>query len=173
MMDPLRYPVGRFMIPDQPRAELIPLWIGTLTALPDQLEAELQRFDECMLDTPYRPGGWTGRQVFHHIADSHINAYIRFKLALTEELPVIKPYMEERWANLPDTALFPVTDSIQLTRYLHARWVVLLREMSESDYERKFVHPQNQKVYSLFEVLGMYDWHSRHHLAHLKLIQPA
>lgn len=170
-MDTLRYPVGKFTIPQLPRADLIKSWIGTLESLPDLLQAELDRFDPVMLDSSYRPGGWTGRQVFHHITDSHINSYVRFKLALTEENPVIKPYDEVRWAMLPDSALFPVQGSVDLLRLLHARWVVLLRSMTDQQFDRTFYHPDSKKTITLFEALGMYDWHSRHHLAHLRLIK--
>ena len=119
------------------------------------------------IDTPYRPGGWTVRQVVHHVPDSHLNAYLRFKLALTEENPTICPYDEQRWAQLPDTMGTPVGVSLMLLEAVHRRWVVLLTAMQESDWSRTFFHPEHQKAFRLDYVLAMYAFHGRHHVAHI------
>ena len=164
-MDELRYPVGRFTrspsySPSQ-RAE----HIVTLRDLPDHLDAAVRGLDDPQLDTPYRDGGWTMRQVVHHIADSHMNSHVRFKLALTEHEPVIKPYDETAWATLPDNRM-PVNVSLALTRALHQRWVALLEAMTESDFEKKIAHPE-RGLEDLATSLALYAWHSRHHTAHI------
>jgi hypothetical protein len=123
--------------------------------------------DQEQLDTPYRPGGWTVRQVVHHIGDSHINSIVRFKLALTEETPTIRPYDEALWAELPDSRTAPVDPSLALIDTLHARWVLLLRSMSEQDFERRFHHPEHDRTFTLARTLAMYAWHGQHHIAHI------
>lgn len=165
-MDP-RYPVGRFDPEDAtPLADLI----DRIAALPGQLaEAARDLERRGKLDAPYREGGWTARQVVHHLADSHLNSYTRFRLALTEERPVIKPYDEKRWAELPDAKRGPVEPSLRLIEGLHARWVALLRSMSPDDFQRVFVHPERGEM-SLDCTARLYAWHCRHHLAHLSLI---
>jgi uncharacterized damage-inducible protein DinB len=164
-MDELRYPVGRFTrapscAPSE-RAE----YIATLRDLPDRLDAAVRGLDDPQLDTPYRDGGWTLRQVVHHIADSHMNSYVRFKLALTEHEPVIKPYDETAWATLPDNRM-PVDVSLALTRALHQRWVALLEAMTEKDFEKNIAHPE-RGLEDLATSLALYAWHSRHHTAHI------
>jgi uncharacterized damage-inducible protein DinB len=164
-MDELRYPVGRFTraplyAPSQ-RAE----YIATLRDLPDRLDAAVRGLEDPQLDTPYRDGGWTVRQVVHHIADSHMNSYVRFKLALTEHEPVIKPYDETAWATLPDNRM-PVDVSLALTRALHQRWVALLEAMTEKEFEKKIAHPE-RGLEDLATSLALYAWHSRHHTAHI------
>ncbi len=119
------------------------------------------------LDTPYRPGGWTVRQVLHHVPDSHLNAYVRFKLALTEDTPTIKPYYEARWANLADTRKTPVETSLALLDHLHARWVTLLRSLRSKDFAHRFFHPDHGKALTLDWALAMYAWHGPHHVAHI------
>lgn len=166
-MDP-RYPVGKFDPEDvTPMAGVI----ERLASLPGELAAaakDLERRGQ--LDRAYREGGWTGRQVVHHLADSHLNSYARFRLALTEERPVIKPYDEKRWAELPDARSGPVDPSLSLIEGLHARWVALLGAMSPADFDRVFVHPERGEM-SLERTARLYAWHCRHHLAHLALIR--
>jgi hypothetical protein len=169
----LRFPIGDFQPPvptsaaDQ--ASRITLQIQTLRELPLKLSAAVSGLDDSQLDTPYRPGGWTVRQLIHHVADSHANAYIRFKLSLTEPWPVIKPYQEAEWAKLPDSRL-PIEPSLTMLTVLHLRWVTFLESLSESDFERGYIHPgklEDGGRTSLAEALATYDWHSRHHTAHI------
>lgn len=167
MNDDLRYPVGRFVAPATVGASDRAGFIATLEELPTRMRAAVAGLDEGQLDTPYRPDGWTVRQVAHHVPDSHMNAYIRFHLALTEDNPVIRPYDEARWAELPD-ARAPIAMSLQLLEAVHVRWVVLLRAMRAEDFERTYQHPEQPgRSIPLNEVLAMYAWHSRHHLAHI------
>lgn len=162
----LRYPVGRFTYDDS-SAVTREAAIETLAELPQRLATAVRGLNDDKLETPYRPGGWTVRQLVHHIADSHMNAYIRFKLALTEDSPTIKPYDEARWAELRDTNELPAALSLQLLELLHRRWVVVLRSMSDADYERGYIHPEQGRLVPLREALALYAWHSRHHVAHI------
>jgi len=159
----LRYPVGKFQRPESYTPELLHEWISIIEALPTWLDACIENLDAAQLHTPYRPGGWTVNQVVHHIADSHMNAYIRVKLALTEDNPTIKPYKEALWAELPDTQLTPVNVSVTLVHAMHRRLVMLMRYMKPGDWERTYFHPEQQRNVPLWEVAGMYAWHSRHH----------
>jgi hypothetical protein len=134
--------------------------------LPSSLELAIQNLDAAQLETPYRPGGWTVQQLVHHVADSHINAYIRFKLALTEINPAIKPYDQEAWALLPDSNL-PINLSLTLLFSLHARWYKLMKEMNESEWQRTIYHPERKIELTLWDLLKSYAWHSRHHVAHI------
>jgi uncharacterized damage-inducible protein DinB len=165
-MDDLRFPVGRFQRPDSltdpQRAEMI----ETVAAAPARLREAVSGLSEEQLQTPYRPDGWTVRQLVHHVADSHMNAYVRFKLGLTEDRPTIKPYEEARWAELEDTRLTPIETSLTLLELLHERWVNLLRSLNAGDFERTVNHPENGPM-SLNALLAMYAWHSRHHVAHV------
>jgi uncharacterized damage-inducible protein DinB len=164
-MADLQYPIGRFSFPESTTAEQRQRWIREIASAPQELRAAVAGLSPEQLDTPYRPGGWTARQVAHHVPDSHMNAFIRFKLALTEDQPTIKPYDEARWATLADAAL-PVGPSLDLLEALHVRWVRLLEAMSEQDYQRTFVHPESGAV-RLDQYLGLYAWHGRHHVAHV------
>ena len=164
-MTDLQYPVGRFVLPEVTTAGQRQAWIHEIAATPQELRAAAGGFSKEQLDTPYRPGGWTVRQVVHHLPDSHMNAFIRFKLALTEDQPAIKPYDEARWAVLADAAL-PVEPSLDLLDALHLRWVGLLESMSERDYQRTFAHPESG-VWRLDQYLAQYAWHGRHHVAHI------
>ena len=159
------YPIGHFQCDGQITASIIDKWIKDIEELPVLLQNAVKDLNDDQLDTPYRLGGWTVRQVVHHVADSHLNAYGRFKLALTEEKPIIKPYDQERWAELPDSAL-PVTISLSLLDALHKRWVTLLRTLTPSDFEKTFIHPESGEV-SVGKNIGIYAWHGRHHLAHI------
>lgn len=160
-----RYPIGPFVPPEHLTEEVISSWINEIKEWPAQLRQAVAYLTDEQLDTPYREGGWTIRQVVHHTADSHMNAFIRFKLALTETAPVIKPYNEAAWANLPDSGL-PVEESLMLLDALHKRWGVLLSSLSTADLEKTFIHPDSGTV-TVGENIGMYAWHGRHHLAHI------
>ena len=161
----LRYPVGNF-----DRSAIDPArrdeYIKVITDLPANIASAVKGLDDGQLDTPYRPGGWTVRQTVHHVADSHMNSYCRFKLALTEdETPTIRPYYEDRWAELDDSKL-PVDLSLGIIDGVHARWTSLLNSMSRTDFERKFNHPETGE-WTLDGALALYAWHSRHHTAHI------
>jgi uncharacterized damage-inducible protein DinB len=166
-MEDLRYPIGKF---DRTRGPNTPeerkKHIESLADLPERLKQAVTGLTGKQLDAPYREGGWTVRQVVHHVADSHMNAYVRYKLALTEENPTIKPYKEAAWAELADSRVTPIDVSLALVDSLHARWVVLLRSLKTEDWERKLMHPE-AGVMSLDLMLGMYAWHGAHHLAHI------
>lgn len=167
-MTDLSYPIGPFSLEDvtvapEERAGLI----AAIAELPAQFRSAVHRLNDAQFDTPYRPGGWTVRQVVHHVPDSHLNAYVRFKLALTEENPTIKPYEESRWAELPDTAGTQIGVSLVLLEALHRRWVVLLKSMSEDQWRRTYFHPDHQASLRLDAILAMYAWHGKHHTAHI------
>jgi hypothetical protein len=166
----LRFPVGKFAWSDPVDAALRPQWIAELAGAGARFREAVNGLDEGQLDTPYRPGGWTVRQVVHHVPDSHMNCYVRFRMALTEELPTIKPYDEAKWAELYDARTAPVEVSLQLLENLHARWVGLIGSLSESDFSRQYRHPENGPV-SLDTVLAGYAWHCRHHGAHITALR--
>lgn len=163
-LDP-RYPIGRYRPEPEVDAERRAEWIAQIAGTPAKLLAALDGLDDAQLDTPYRDGGWTVRQVAHHVPDSHLNAYVRFKLALTEDEPTIKPYDEAGWANLPDSSL-PVDPSLRLLDALHERWTVLLHALPDEAWARTFRHPELGRL-RLDHVLGLYAWHGRHHVAHV------
>jgi uncharacterized damage-inducible protein DinB len=165
-LEKLKYPVGKFESPQTIDNQLLKQWIDTIAQFPNRVKAAVENLSEAQLDTPYRPGGWTIRQVVHHVADSHANAFIRFKLALTEDNPTIKPYAEDKWAELADAKL-PLEPSLQILSGVHQRWLVVLNAMTEADFACTYFHPESQKNFTLKEALGLYDWHSRHHLAHI------
>jgi len=162
----LRYPIGRFDWKSPVPAADGPRLVDELAAAPALFRQAVAGLDDRQLDTPYRPGGWTVRQVVHHLPDSHMNSYVRFRLALTEDEPTIKPYHEDRWAELPDARTLPPEVSLALLDDLHNRWVGLLRAMSDSDFGRTFRHPQLGLV-RLDTNLALYAWHGRHHTAHI------
>lgn len=165
MSDDLRYPVGKFDSDFEVTNDLRRQFIDTISGLPEKLNEAVKNLSDAQLDTPYRPGGWTIRQVVHHIADSHLNSLCRFKLALTEDFPTIRPYYEDRWAELEDSKL-PVDVSMKIIEGVHSRWAEILNSMSDDDYRRKLNHPESGE-WTLEKFLGMYDWHCRHHLAHI------
>jgi len=169
--DKQKFPVGRFEKPEIVTTWILRQWIEVISDFPAAIRNETGHLTDAQLDTEYRPGGWTIRQVVHHCADSHLNSLIRFKLALTEENPIIRPYFEDRWAELPDSKLMPVNVSIKILEGLHARWVFLLNSFSETDFERTFIHPESKNTVSLAENIGIYAWHCRHHLAHITNIK--
>ncbi|MDQ2794478.1 MAG: putative metal-dependent hydrolase [Bacteroidota bacterium] len=165
----LRYPIGRPQLPQAPlsSAERAAL-IQQVADLPAQLTAATKAVGGVQLEHPYGPGGWNGRQVIHHVADSHMNAYVRFRLALTEDNPTIKPYDESAWAELPDVAASPVTVSLTLLEALHTRLVTLLHHLTDAQWQRTFYHSGNERTSTLEQTLALYAWHGQHHLAHLK-----
>jgi len=163
--DDLQYPVGRFTPPVAVSQDDVNDAIATLAESPGLLRNAVDELPLSRLNTPYRPGGWTVRQVVHHVADSHMNAFVRVRLALTEDWPTIKPYDEAAWAELHD-ALAPVEWSLELIESLHARWVMLLQSLTELQFERGFVHPESGRTTVAMSTL-VYAWHSRHHLAHI------
>jgi len=164
----LKFPIGEFSPLESYTTEQLNSYINDIEILPSQLRNEVEGLSEEQLETTYRPDGWTIRQVVHHIPDSHMNAFIRFKLTLTEDNPTIKPYFEDRWANLSDAKMTPEI-SLNLVEGVHGRWVNILRNMSMVDFERKYTHPEYKKVFTLKEAVHMYSWHGKHHLSHIKL----
>ncbi len=165
-LDELRYPIGRFAPPVSNTREVRAAQIETLRRLPECLRAAVSGLNDSQLDTPYRDGGWTLRQVVHHVADSHANAYIRFKLALTEDWPTVKTYDEAAWADLADSRRLPIDGSLVFVEALHGRWVALLESLTGEDFEKGYTHPELGRQ-SLAHALALYDWHSRHHAAHI------
>jgi uncharacterized damage-inducible protein DinB len=166
MTTDLRFPIGAFQCPAVIIEAVRRDWIEEIASLPARLRQAVEGLSQEQLDTPYRPDGWTVRQVVHHLADSHMNSLIRFKLALTEEQPTIKPYAEEKWAELADSKTYPIEPSLTLLDVLHDRWVGLLTSLDDQDYGRTFLHPESGVV-TLGRNLGIYAWHGNHHLAHI------
>ena len=169
-MDTLKYPIGKFRRPETIGKSQVDDYLKNIASLPQRLREAVDGLTEEQLDTPYRPEGWTVRQVVHHVADSHLNSYARFKLALTEEKPMIKPYFEDRWAELPDSK-GPVGTSLDLLTALHARWISLLQSLGPEELAKVFVHPQYGKEYRLDVMMALYSWHGNHHLAHIESLK--
>ena len=163
----LKYPIGRFKAPATFTEQQLKGWIEDIGHLPSNVEIAIQHLDEHQLQTPYRPDGWTIQEVVHHLPDSHMNSYIRFKLALTENNPVIKPYEEGLWAELPDVKLTPVNVSVTLLHALHVRWVNLMNNMTAKDFDKTVFHPERKKEIALKEMVALYAWHGQHHLMHI------
>lgn len=170
-LEKLKYPIGKF-VPDEKLTEsLKSRYISEIEELPSQILQEYKTLKaNGRMDVAYRPEGWTGRQVIHHLADSHMNALIRFKLTLTEENPVIKPYQEAEWANLKDSLEMDPMVAIELLRSIHTKLIFLVKGMSDAEFSRTYIHPQYQKTYALSTVLALYAWHGKHHLGHLRII---
>ncbi|SFE20409.1 DinB superfamily protein [Paenibacillus algorifonticola] len=166
-MDVLRFPIGLFEHEGDISRQQLDGWFADIESAPARLRAAVSDLSAEQLDTPYRPDGWTVRQVVHHIADSHMNAYMRYKLALTEETPTIRPYYEERWAELSDGRTGPVELSLALLDALHSRWLLLLRSLSREQLERAFIHPESGNTIRLNWNAGNYAWHGNHHIAHI------
>jgi uncharacterized protein Usg len=191
-----RYPIGKFSPPETITAETRNTWIQEIAATPGEFKTALDGLNDDQLDTPYREGGWTLRQVAHHLPDSHLNAFIRFKWALTEDFPTIKAYEEAEWAKLPDVENTPVETSLHLLTALHQRWVVLLENLKEEDWNRAYLHPEflpenfqvgdkaaldvekmkasgplPPYIFLLEKVLGLYAWHGKHHTAHITALR--
>jgi uncharacterized damage-inducible protein DinB len=165
-MEDLRYPVGRFSPPASPTPAEIRRAIETIASCPKAVRAAVAGLSDAQLDTPYRDGGWTVRQVVHHIADSHINAYIRTRLAVTEDHPRIKAYEENGWAKLEDARTAPVELSLRLIEALHERWVLFLRSLPDDAFTRTLDHPDSGTM-AMHRVVFLYEWHGRHHVAHI------
>lgn len=164
-LEKLKYPIGKFQVIGIINDSQIDEWIKQIEVLSSKIIEAVMNLNDEQLNTPYRPGGWTVRQVVHHLSDSHANSYIRFKLALTEDKPVIRPYDEKRWAELPDYQL-DIEESLNFLDSLHKRWVNLLTNLSDMDLEKQFVHPESGTK-TLKETIGYYAWHGNHHLAHI------
>ena len=167
--DALRYPIGKFVAQEIYTPAEIKLNIGRIESLPAKIEEIAKSLSAKQLETPYREGGWTARQVIHHISDSHLNAYIRTKWTLTEEKPLIKAYEEKDWALTPETKFDPAI-SITLLKALHTKWTALLHTLSADALQRAFVHPETKKEVTLERQIATYAWHGEHHLGHLKII---
>ena len=167
-MSSLSYPIGKFKKPLLIKSDHIKAWITEVETLPKRFRNVVKDLTEEQLDTPYRPGGWTVRQVIYHLPDSHMHSYIRSLWALTEDRPEIKAYNEVAWADLPYIDQVEIQTSLDLLHMIHKRWVVLLKSLSKSQLERSFVHPADAKSYTLKEVVGIYAWHGNHHLAHIQ-----
>ena len=166
MTDDLRYPMGKYL-PQPFSHEQKEKWLLDLKFLPEELETAIQNLDAFQLNTAYREGGWTVRQLIHHVADSHMIAYVRFKLGLTEVNPTIRPYEEKEWAKLADVEAVPINVSLTLLHALHQRWVSAVKDISEEQWERTVFHPEHKINMSLWHLLGMYAWHGRHHVKHI------
>ena len=169
-MEDLSYPIGRF-VPQPYSDKELKERLMAIMFLPKELENAIQNLDEYQIETPYRPDGWTVKQLINHIADSHMNAFIRFKLGLTEENPTIKPYNQDAWVNLNDTKIVPINVSITLVHALHARWAALLNGISSTDLERTVFHPEQKKEITLWHMLGLYAWHGKHHVKHITALR--
>ena len=165
----LKYPIGKFAPQDTYSTEELNRFIERISTLPQRIETLVKTFTQKQFDTPYREGGWTARQVLHHIADSHMNAYIRFKWTLTESTPTIKAYNEKLWAETPDVKQDPRV-AMDLLKALHVKWVSLLKGMTSEDFNKGYLHPETKKNNTLDRVTAMYAWHGDHHLGHLKTI---
>ena len=166
-MESLKYPIGRFKKPLQVSAEDRKEWISTIQHFPEKLSVELSSMPEKYISSSYRPGGWTVSQLVHHLADSHINSYVRFKWALTEPVPLIKTYNQEAWGDLPDAKQTDIKHSLDILKGVHARWAHLLRSMSKDDFKKELKHPEFETNLSLEGLLALYDWHCKHHFAHI------
>lgn len=166
-LNELKYPIGKFNKPERITLETIGRWIDEIEHLPHQIRNAVGDLNQQQLEIPYRPGGWTIRQVIHHLPDSHMNSYIRFRWALTEDKPTIKAYYEDRWAELQDAKHGSIDMSLILLEAIHIRWSVLLRSMTLEQFHRCFIHPETRKEVGLDESIGLYAWHGKHHLAHI------
>ncbi len=161
-----RYPIGKFSFDGTLTQEQKAKFLDDIEQTPARLEASVRGLSDKQLDTPYREGGWTVRQVVHHVPDSHLNSYMRFKLALTEDEPMIRPYMEDRWAELPEAKTAPIGLSLELLSSLHKRWMLMLRALQPADWKRTFRHPEIGLM-TLEKNLALYAWHGKHHVAHV------
>ncbi|MCL4137533.1 UNVERIFIED_CONTAM: hypothetical protein GTU68_024533 [Idotea baltica] len=167
-LEELKYPIGKANIPENISKKNLEIWISDIERFPQELEFLVKDLSHAQLDTPYRDGGWTIRQVIHHCYDSHHNSYTRFKWALTEDKPVIKAYYEERWAELQDSKSAPISLSIDALKALHSKWVYFLKSLSEKELQKTFIHPDGKEVITLKENIGIYGWHCQHHYAHIE-----
>ncbi len=167
-MKSLKFPIGEYMPMKNPSSQQVEKWISDIENFPAQVEKVITGKTKS-LNYKYRPEGWTVKQVIHHCTDSHINSLIRFKLALTEDHPTIRPYYEDRWAELPDSLSQDVSQSLLLLKALHNKWVFLLKKLTPEQLQLTFYHPENKKTFTLAETIGIYAWHCNHHLAHIQI----
>ena len=165
----MKYPIGKFKSPEIIDSEHIKAWISEIDSFTSRIKGLTEKLSEEDLKLKYRPEGWTIHQIVHHCADSHMNSFIRFKLSMTEDTPTIKPYYEGKWADMPDYSLAPIKESIKIIEGLHVRWVILLKSLNLKDLKKEFIHPEHGIRFTLGENIGIYAWHSNHHLAHVKL----
>ena len=170
-LENLKYPIGKFIAPDDYSTAYIAAKIKEIATFPERLKIEVNHLTEEQLETPYRQNGWTIRQVIHHCADSHMNCFIRIKWALTEQNPTIKYYHEDLWATLPDNRIMPIEPTLLLLDGLHFRLTYLMKYLSESDLEKSFIHPENNTSYTIKEIIATYAWHGNHHLAHITTLK--
>lgn len=168
MLEKLKYPIGKAKIPEKISKNDIQRWISIIEDHPAKLSRLVNNLSEDQLDTPYRPGGWTIRQVIHHLGDSHTNSYIRFKWTLTEDKPIIKAYHEDRWAELADTKHAPIKPGLDYLKALHTKWIYLLKGLTSEDLKRCYLHSETKKEVSLAKNIGIYAWHCEHHYTHIK-----
>ena len=166
-LEPFRFPVGRFTVPESISKEDRDIWIENIRNLPQKMRNAVQTMTEEQLDTPYRPEGWTVRQLVRHVADSHLNSYVRYKWTLTEDKPTIKTYDQNAWSSLPDALEGPIDLSLDLLETTHKSWVWVLEHMKEDEWKKEFVHPEWNKQFNLEVNLALYSWHCDHHLAHI------
>lgn len=167
-IEKLKFPIGTYAPNKDPNEKLIQKWIGDIESFPSKIESLTIATTAESLNWKYRPNGWTVKQVVHHCSDSHMNSIIRFKLALTEDVPTIRPYYEDRWANLSDSLTDEIDDSLTLLRGLHKKWTRLLKSLSKEQLALEFVHPEHGQKFNLAENIGNYAWHCNHHLAHIR-----
>lgn len=166
MIQDHRFPIGKYEA--QPFSkEQKEIWLTDIEHMPELLEHSILNLDAAQLDIPYREGGWTVKQLVHHVADSHMNAYIRFKLGITEDNPTIKTYDEKLWAELDDVKKLPINISLTLLHALHARWYEAIKNLPDESWQRTFYHPEHKKTFTLWHFLGLYAWHGKHHVAHI------
>lgn len=170
-IEALKYPIGKYQRPDSYDMNKLNEWISVLETLPSWLDTCIENLDHSQLHTPYRPDGWTVQQVLHHLADSHINMYIRMKFALTADNPTIMPYDENKWALLYDVEDVPVNISITLLHALHRRIIAVMRKLTPEEWERTYYHPDNKRSFPLWEMAALYAWHSRHHMEHVRQLR--
>ncbi|MCX6121708.1 MAG: putative metal-dependent hydrolase [Ignavibacteriales bacterium] len=170
-VEELKYPLGKFVKPDTFTPEILNHYIRNIESFPSRLRAEVEHLTDEQLDTHYRPGGWTIRQVVNHCADSHMNSFMRFKLALTEDTPTIKPYFENRWAELADSKSMPIEPALKILEGLHQRWVVILKSLTKEELGKRYIHPEHGKELRLDTTIGIYAWHCNHHLAHITTLK--
>jgi DinB family protein len=167
-LEQLKFPIGHCIMPHEISSHHLQAWKVTIREFPSQLKRKTENLSTTELNWRYRPEGWTVKQVIHHLADSHMNAIIRIKLSLTEDAPAIRPYEEALWAELPDGLNNDIQSSLKIIEGVHERWYQLLESLTEKDWNRMYFHPQHQKLFSVKEGLAIYDWHCKHHLAHIE-----
>ena len=168
MLEKLKYPIRKWEAPNNYSEELIHAWISDIESTPKSIEALVLALDESQLNWKYRPSGWSIRQVVHHMADSHMNAYIRHKLTMTEDCPTILPYNEKLWAEMPDVQHVAIKEGCLLLKLLHQRWSFYLSSLPYDSLSKSYIHPEKKRKINMYESIGMYSWHSRHHLAHIE-----